>query len=161
MLSLKQKRCPSWVGLGSYKSIIKTIKQYILAIVISRNLFCYQVSFVCYSTLYMWPHHVQFRLSQVRNFLFLKQRIRYLSILFFNTMIGFGVGRGQAPLSAMKQVCVCSLYILHFVLCLCSCCSRGEGRGYSEFWGKVLESFALTRPFLPAAILLHHSYIYH
>lgn len=46
-----------------------------------------------------------------------------------NTMIGFGVGRGQAPLSAMKQVCVCSLYILRFVLCLHSCCSRGEGRG--------------------------------
>ena len=100
-------------------------------------------------------------LDYLRNFLFSKQRIRYLSIFFFNTMIGFGVGRGQAPLSAMKQVCVCSLYILHFVFCLHSCCSRGEGRLYSEFWGKVLESFALTRPFLPPAILLHHSYISH
>lgn len=145
MLSLKQKQCPSWVGLGSYKSIIKTIKQYILAIVNSRNLFCYQVSCVFYGTLYTWPHHVQFTSSQVINFLFSKQRIRYLSIFFFfNTMIGFGVGRGQAPLSAMKQVCVCSLYILHFVLCLhTQLFFQGEGRGYSDFWGKVLEPFGL------------------
>ena len=75
-------------------------------------------------------------------------------------MIGFGVGRGQAPLSAMKQVCVCSLYILHFVLCLHSCCSRGEGRGDSYFGGRCQNPLAFTRPFLPPAILLRHSYIY-
>ena len=85
-----------------------------------------------------------------------------ISEYFVIILIGFGVGRGQAPLSAMKQVCVCSLYILHYIL---SCAyiavvpwGRG-GEGILWFWGKVLEPF--TRPFLPPAILLRHSCIYH